>query len=111
MHQQAWEDHLEEFQRDQRELLSAKGADYSGDFDRLANFRGTPGISQEQALVVHIWKQYFAVCRWAQNPKEERTQTVRERLMDIANYCILGAALAEEPGVPGFIHCAREVVD
>lgn len=97
MQEQDFEAFLERFQSEQREILCAKARDYSGESDRLANFRGAPGIRQEQALVVHLWKQFYAVCQWAKDPAAERTQAVRERLMDIANYCALGAALAEEP--------------
>ena len=111
MQEQAFEALVAKFQEEQRELLCAKARDYAGDGDRLANFRGTPGISQEQALVVHIWKQFYALCRWAEDPEGERTQAVRERLMDIANYCILGAALAEEPGEPQFVHIRQAEPD
>jgi hypothetical protein len=84
------------FQDEQLKVLESKTRDYAHDADQLANLRGTPGIRPEQALVIHMWKQFVAVCKWAEDPSKKLTQEVRERLSDIANYCILGAALAEE---------------
>jgi hypothetical protein len=84
------------FQDEQLEVLGNKTRDYASDADQLDNLRGCPGISPEQSLCVHIWKQFRALCQWAEDPSQELTQEARERLSDIANYCILGAALAWE---------------
>jgi hypothetical protein len=87
------------FHDEQLEGLTAKTRDYADAGDQLANLRGTPNVDPRVALVVHIWKQFRAVSKAATAPEEELTQPVRERFLDIANYCILGAALFQEMGL------------
>lgn len=88
----------EQFTQEMRDLLEAKGSDYSRSNDRLSNFKRIANLLDLPPLV--IWNVY------AQKHKDAidtfcRTGTVsseaiRGRFLDLANYCLLGAALVDE---------------
>ena len=99
MDQREFATYLKAFQAEQVEVLASKSRDYASDRDQLANLKDTPSVDPRVALCVHIWKQFRAVSKAASNPEAPQSQPVRERLMDIANYAVLGAALFDELGV------------
>ena len=79
-------------------LTSAKNHDYSSnDDDGLSNFfvvAEFASISPQQTWMTLLGKHITAVQRYVSEGKL-LDETIRSRLLDIANYCVLGAALFE----------------
>ena len=91
---------IREFQEEMIAILHAKGDDYAGDADRLGNFyhiAATLGLNVRQIWAVYAQKHMGAIMTWVQAGKVS-SESVHERFLDLANYCILGAALAAEAG-------------
>ncbi len=91
-------DFLEQFQEDMNSLLRTKGTDYTVTSDRLDNFKRVAeavGVTPMQIWAVYFTKHVIAACNFARTGKLE-SEPIRSRFLDIANYAVLGAALAEE---------------
>lgn len=89
------------------DILVAKGADYAGGADRLANFkRGAEltGATPTQVAFVYLSKHYDAIATYVRetsNPVQVGTgyapsEPIEGRLLDLINYCFLLASLIYE---------------
>ena len=75
------------------DLHSRKNADYTGKDDPLANLRefGWKGV------VVRISDKYFRLKNFAKHEKlEVKDETIKDTLLDLANYALLCLILYEE---------------
>lgn len=94
---------VQETYTDSARLLLVKGGEYSGEEDRLANFkRGArlSGASPEQVCLIYLAKHYDAIATFvrdrAAGTARERSEPIEGRLDDLINYCILMKALLRE---------------
>ena len=88
-------------------LATAKGGEYSGDDDRLANFRRNAqalGIPKEVVWATYASKHYDALMQYI---KDENLGTTRQRLEPLASRCddlivylLLFKAMLEEKDQP-----------
>jgi len=89
----------EAFMVQMMDILDTKGVDYTLDVgDRLSNFR--QGAEALGVSPLHVWgvlmnKHYTAVMNYVKRGQVE-SEPIRGRFLDLANYSILGAALAHE---------------
>lgn len=99
MKQQNWNLFVSAFVQRISETLVAKGRDYNdGEDDRLQNFRSIgadAGVSDMQAALVLASKHWDAIKRHCRG-HHCTTEDVRHRLLDLACYTILIAALEED---------------
>lgn len=83
-----------------RKIVEAKRPEYTQDnADVLHNFKQSgeaAGITPLQAWVVHMEKQYSAVCRAVKNPAATPSEGIQSRFCDLINYLQLGYALFVE---------------
>lgn len=84
-------------------LLIIKGGEYSGQDDRLANFkRGSAltGIKPLTVLMVYLSKHYDALSTYVRDMEKGedrlRSEPIEGRLDDLINYCILAKAIIQE---------------
>lgn len=87
-----------EFMEQQKDLLRLKGHDYAGEGDRLSNFKRVGEAIGQDALTawaVYALKHVDAILTYVRERKVA-SEPIRGRLLDLANYCILGAALIKE---------------
>lgn len=78
-----------------RKLLASKGADYTRDVDRLANFKNAGKryeMSPMKALMVYVDKHMEAIATYT-NTGKVNSEDILSRFIDVANYMVLGAAL------------------
>lgn len=101
MDQAALKEFSAAFFAEQQEILGMKGASYSGattaQGDRLANFKRTAaalGLRPLQAWAIFFLKHVDSITTYVKTGHE--SETPRGRLLDAANYALLGAALIEE---------------
>lgn len=85
------------------DLLVIKGEEYSGNDDRLSNFkRGSEriGITSLQVALIYASKHFDAICTYVKKDSFNREQILSEpiegRFDDLINYCILMKALVKE---------------
>lgn len=93
-----FESFASKFVKGMENLLVAKGGDYSTDTDRLSNFKEQAkllGVPARVIWAVYCHKHIDAVDRWVREGKLT-SETIRSRFLDLANYALLGAALAED---------------
>lgn len=93
-----FETFADKFMEEQRAILKAKGADYAGNNDRLSNFKEVAkllGTKPEHEWGTYALKHVFAILSWIRTGHVE-SEGLRGRFLDLANYAILGAALAED---------------
>ena len=88
-----------------RTLSELKGSEYSGDDDRLANFRRNAknlDLTMEDVWAVYCAKHYDAVMTYIKDlrtgKKRERLESISGRLDDIIVYSILMKAMVRERG-------------
>lgn len=89
-----------DFQADMVSVLDSKGADYTRQTDRLSNFKTAGsdiGVSPMQAWYVFTKKHFDAIATYCRTGKVS-SETIKSRLLDLANYAVLGVALVEESG-------------
>lgn len=86
-----------------RQLAKLKGAEYSGDTDRLLNFRRAStnlNISMETVWNIYVMKHIDSInqyCADIQAGKErERAEPIAERALDVIVYMTLFLAMVEE---------------
>lgn len=85
------------FREDMKAITDVKNVDYSLGDDAMSNFVELGrliGIRPEQVFAVFMMKHVTAVMRWVAAGRVE-SEGLRGRFLDVANYAILGAALAE----------------
>lgn len=92
-------------------ILNRKGADYTVAGDALLEITQVAEqlkITPEQVLWVYMCKHLSALLKWLQEG-ELITETIGERLCDIANYCALLDVFAEADMVrpPDYAECDR----
>lgn len=93
---------VDRFIDQQKDILKTKGHDYAGEGDRLSNFKRVGQAIGQDALVA--WAVYFlkhvdSILTFVRERKLA-SEPIEGRLLDAANYCILGAALVEELYTP-----------
>lgn len=100
----------EEFERlvqatfaEMHQLLVVKGGEYAGSEDRLANFkRGAQltGCTPLQVLLVYLSKHYDAFATYVRDDAAKinrpRSESIKGRLDDMMNYCLLAKAAIVE---------------
>lgn len=98
-----WNQMIEEMFDEVRHLAKAKGGEYSGDVDRLLNFRRNAkgfGIPMELVWGIYAAKHWDAVQQYIQdlvNRKErERLEPINGRIKDLIVYLLLLEAMIEE---------------
>jgi hypothetical protein len=102
-----WEALLQETFSRIRALAALKGGEYSGDLDRLANFRQgaeDQGLLPEQVWRVYAGKHWDAIGTYirdlAQGVTRLRLEGLEGRADDLIVYLILFKAMLEERSVP-----------
>lgn len=94
-----------------RELSQLKGGEYSGDVDRLANFRRNAealGVRKETVLLVYAAKHWDAISQYVKDQQNgvdrKRLESIAGRAEDLIVYMILFLAMLDEgyaqTGVP-----------
>lgn len=103
MNQQEFSALVEQTVRDTSAILIAKGQEYAGSADRLANFkRGSnlTGATALQVAFVYASKHYDSIATFVRNDAAGNKQLLSEpiagRFDDLINYCILMKALIVE---------------
>lgn len=86
-------------------LLVVKGGEYAGSDDRLANFkRGAEltGTTPLQVAFIYASKHYDAIATYvrdqASGTQRPRSESIKGRLDDLMNYCLLMKAIIVEEG-------------
>jgi hypothetical protein len=89
--------------QDTAAILIAKGEEYAGSADRLANFkRGATltGITPLQCCFVYMSKHYDSISTYvkkdAQGFEQKLSEPIEGRLDDMINYCFLMKGLIQE---------------
>lgn len=87
------------------DLAKAKGGEYAGDADRLANFRRNAlalGVSQELVWAVYAGKHWDAIQQYIKDLQAGRTRVRAEplegRVDDLITYLLLFKAILTERG-------------
>lgn len=86
-----------------RDLGHLKGGEYSGDDDRLANFRrnaASLGVNKETVWAVYAAKHWDAIMQYIKDKQagkeRRRLESLDGRVHDIITYMILFAAMLDE---------------
>jgi len=81
------------------ETATQKGREYSGNNDRLDNFKRLAeelNLTPEMILWVYLKKHIDAVCSYVQRGKTLSTESIESRIMDCRIYlCLLRGLIAE----------------
>lgn len=92
---------VDRMRREQDEILSTKGRDYTAGTDhaedRLGNFKSLAkrlGLTPMQVWAVYFAKHADAVLAYAKGGTE--SEPIEARLNDVANYALLARGLVEE---------------
>ncbi len=103
MTQSDWNVFAAGFLEQMHSTLVAKGKDYNDDIaDRLQNFKSigvASGADPRQVGAILAAKHWDAITRHCRGI-HCTTEPVRERLIDLANYCVLIAALEADLAAP-----------
>lgn len=98
-----WDAMIDETFEEVRHLAKAKGGEYSGDVDRLLNFRRNGadlGLPMEVIWRVYAAKHWDAVGQYirdiAAGKKRERLESIDGRIRDLIVYLLLFQAMVEE---------------
>lgn len=100
MNQADFQKHVNLMMDKMLELLSCKGDDYAMGEDRLSNFKEIArmcGVTPIQVWAVYCGKHFSALMNYASKGRLE-SEPVEMRFVDLANYAVLGAAIARECG-------------
>lgn len=94
-----YRDHVTAFLAEMKAVTDAKNPDYSaGSSDAMANYyelAAAAGITPVQAWMCLMMKHVTAIMRFAK-VGSVTSEPIRGRLIDLANYAMLGAALVED---------------
>lgn len=104
MQQQQFEALVERIRKETAELLIAKGREYAGDADRLANFKrgaSLTGVDPLTVLFIYMSKHYDALATYIRDNQAGGmmpvlSEPITGRIADLINYCVLAWALIEE---------------
>ena len=103
MNQEDFKRLVEQTVQDTSAILIAKGEEYAGSQDRLANFkRGATltGITPLQCCFVYMSKHYDSISTFvkkdAQGFEQKLSEPIEGRLDDMINYCFLMKGLIQE---------------
>lgn len=84
-------------------LAETKGREYSGDFDRLANFRRNAlalGLMKETVWAIYAAKHWDAIMSYIRNVQAgtpvELSEPIEGRIDDLITYLLLFKAMVEE---------------
>lgn len=98
-----WEYLLENTFSEIRNLAKLKGGEYSGDTDRLANFRRNSaalGLPMETIWAVYAAKHWDAIMQYIRDEqtatKRERLESIEGRVDDLLVYALLFKAMLAE---------------
>jgi hypothetical protein len=98
-----WNKMIEEIFDEVRHLAKAKGGEYSGDLDRLLNFRRNGqalDLPMETIWAVYAAKHWDAVMQYIKDLKSgkerERLESINGRIRDLIVYLLLLEAMVEE---------------
>lgn len=94
MRHENFEMHINEFMREMRALLIKKGADYSEEVDRLSNFKNNP-FGPYATFGIYMHKHWCSIQNYLKSGQLE-SEPIEERLLDMANYCLLLHAFVTE---------------
>ena len=98
MDKKTFNEHVEMFIGKQREMLRFKGKDYQNDTDALSNFKEIAQASGKTPIEVwHILmhKHMTAINNFVRG-RELKCESIESRLLDLANFVLLGSALIED---------------
>lgn len=93
-----FDEFVAEFTQEMEATLEVKGEDYASDVDRLSNFKQVANnldIPALQVWAVYAAKHFIAVSKYAKDGIAA-SEPIHGRFIDLANYAVLGAALAAE---------------
>src|SRR6056297_624817 len=93
---------VERFFEEMKETFTTKNKDYATDEDMLANFRQAAkdlGLPMRQVWAVYAAKHWQAIIKWCREGQVD-SEPIRGRLIDIANYAVLGALIDEVEDCP-----------
>lgn len=103
MHQDRFASLVNDTLKECHELLVVKGGEYAGTEDRLSNFkRGADlsGVTSLQVALIYMSKHYDAISTFIRDDAEGKTrprsESIRGRIHDLINYCLLIDALIVE---------------
>lgn len=88
----------DKFLSEQSSILESKGNDYADRGDRLINFKRIGerlGVGPMAVWATYFMKHVDAILTFVRDG-EVASEPIRGRFLDVANYALLGAALAEE---------------
>lgn len=92
-----------QLQKEERELLSSKGADYSGKTDCLANFKINAerlGMTKYQILLIYLMKHIDSILNAVKGSPEAPmtySESIHSRVLDARNYLgLLECLLVED---------------
>lgn len=98
-----WDHLLEQTFAELRNLATNKGAEYSGDEDRLANFRRNGadcGLRMEQVWRIYAGKHWDAITTYVRDMqtgvKRKYSEPIDGRIDDLMVYLLLFKAMIEE---------------
>jgi len=98
-----WDKLLDETIGRIKDLAQSKGGEYSGDFDRLANFRRNAerlGLSMEHVWAVYSAKHWDAIMQFVQDlstgKTRPRSEPIQGRVDDLIVYLLLFKAMLSE---------------
>ena len=102
-----WAELVKKTQLEIERLATLKGGEYSGDSDRLANFRRNAaalGLQMETVWAVYAAKHWDAIIQYVQDMRygkqRTRSEPIAGRLDDLIVYAILMKAMIEERETP-----------
>lgn len=103
MTSQEFEDIFKHFISKQKDILLTKGKDYSSDNDVLSNFKtiaDSCNMSPKLVWFIYISKHWDSVKNYISKDRLY-SESIQNRLLDIANYCILLSAIIHEETFDG----------
>lgn len=103
MNQQEFSALVEQTVRDTSALLIAKGQEYAGSADRLANFKrgaNLTGTTAMQCCFIYMSKHYDSLSTFIKKDAagfdQHLSEPIEGRIDDLINYCFLMKALIKE---------------
>lgn len=99
MNKQEQTEHFEEFTERMREVLLAKGDDYAGEENRLANFEragAIAGVTPQINCLNLIATKVARLGVLMHSPNQPNNESIRDSILDLANYAVLLDAIESE---------------
>ncbi len=97
MHRDDFKKYSADFMRDQKTLLHHKGDAYAHGENQFQNFMENDdiGVGPEQTWAIFMRKHFNAILHYV-HTGDSGGESIRSRCMDLANFCVIGAAMMEE---------------